>query len=152
MIVYRIAHTNYANNISGESASKQKENRWNSFGTPMLYTAESPALCAVELHQYLPPFYFPKDYSLITIELPETEILQIEDDFFEDGSWIDHQFATQSIGDYFIQSNEYLVLKVPSAMITNCWNYLINPKHKAFKKVKIKEISTFPMEGKLFQK
>ena len=151
MIVYRVCGSKYSNNISGESSKKQKNNRWNSFGTPMLYTSDSPALCAVEIHQYLPPSFVPKQYSLLQIEIPDEDILLVDASFFESEKWIDEISITQTLGDFFIQENKFLVMKVPSAMISACFNYLINPNHKDFSKVKIIESLAFPIEGKLFK-
>lgn len=151
MIVYRISKTKYADNISGQSAKKQSHNRWNSFGTPMLYTAENIALCALEIHQYIPPSYPPLNYSLIEIEVPEVDFLIIDKDFFKEPNWIDEIQTTQNLGDYFIESNEYLVMKVPSAMVAHSYNYLINPNHPDFERIFIKSIQPFPLDGKLFR-
>ena len=59
---------------------------------------------------------------------------------------------TQILGDYFIEESEYLIMKVPSAMISSCYNYLVNPNHKNFRKVKIINTIAFPIKGKLFKK
>jgi RES domain-containing protein len=152
MIVYRVCGAKYSTIISGEGARKQKNNRWNSFGTPMVYTSESPALCAVEMHQYLPPSFPPMGYTLLEIEIPDTEPLVIGNSFFENVSWIGNLRNSQSLGDYFIRENQYLVMKVPSAMISSCYNYLINPNHQDFNQVKIINTMTFPIAGKLFDK
>lgn len=152
MIVYRICNSKYAKDISGESSRKQESNRWNSKGTPMLYTSESPALCAVEIHQYIPPSFIPLNYSLIEIEIPDTEPLLVDEAFFKEKKWIDDLKTTQAIGDYFVDKNEFLILKVPSAMVSYCWNYLMNPNHKDFNQVKILKTNPFPLTGKLFTK
>ena len=152
MIVYRVCNTKYATNISGESARRQTDNRWNSLGTPMLYTSDSPALCAVEIHQYIPPSFPPQNYSLLEIEIPNCEILTLEEAFFKNQNWIEQKTITQSTGDEFVQQNDYLVMKVPSAMIMACYNFLINPYHTNFGKVTIVNTRKFPIEGKLFNK
>lgn len=152
MIVYRVCSSKYANNITGESARKQTTNRWNSFGTPMLYTSDSPALCAVEIHQYVSPSFPPRHYSLLEITIPPCKPLQIEEAFFENGNWISNINTTQAIGDSFVEESKYLVLKVPSVMITACFNFLVNPNHQDFLKVKITKTISFPLTGKLFKK
>ena len=153
MIVYRVCSSKYSDNISGESSRKQRSNRWNSYGTPMLYTSDSPALCAVEMYQYIPPSFVPLDYSLLKIEIPDADPLLVDGSFFTDPNWIYNTKTTQSIGDYFINENKYLIMKVPCAMITDhCFNYLINPMHEDFKEVKILETLSFPVDGKLFNR
>jgi len=152
VIVYRVCNSKYATNISGESARRQTNNRWNSLGTPMLYTSDSPALCAVEIHQYIPPSFQPKNYSILEIKLPDCKILTLGKEFFANEYWIVNKNITQSMGDQFVKQNEYLVMKVPSSMIVACYNFLVNPYHKNFNEVKIVNTLKFPIEGKLFRK
>lgn len=152
MIVYRVCNTKYAADISGESARRQTNNRWDSLGTPMLYTSASPALCAVEMHQYIPPSFPPKNHSLLEIEILKRKIFTVEEAFFANEDWMKNIAITQAIGNQFIQQNDFLVMKVPSAMITACYNFLLNPNHKDFAKVKIINTIQFPIEGKLFKK
>ena len=152
MIVFRTCGFSHSDDISGESAKNQHENRWNSFGVPMLYTSESAALCALEIHEHLPPNCIPDNYRLLEIEIPDDELLYVDDDFFEDQDWVDDIATTQAIGNYFIKNTEFLIMKVPSAWVFSCWNYLINPNHKDFNKVKIIKNTLFPIEGKLFSK
>lgn len=137
------------NDISGEGARKQATNRWNSFGTPLLYTSESPALCGLELSKIIHPGFSPKNYKLLEIEIPDFVPLEIDDNFFRK-DWQNDITTTQMLGDYFIDENKFLILKVPSIWIYNCFNYLINPNHSDFKSVRIINNSPFEFKGKLF--
>lgn len=53
------------------------------------------------------------------------------------------------IGDKWIQSHQSLVLKVPSIILPEEFNYLINPLHKDFNKVRIENISVFDFDKRL---
>ena len=68
------------------------------------------------------------------------------------GNWnsFPHSYKTQKIGDMFIAENELCVLKVPSAVVKGDFNYLINPYHPNFKKIKILNSSKFPFDVRLF--
>ena len=46
---------------------------------------------------------------------------------------------TQYIGEQFLQSKHNLALKIPSTVISEEWNYIINPKHPSFKQLKVKK-------------
>ncbi len=152
MKVYRLAGANYKHDISGLGAAKIHTNRWNSFGTRILYTSESPALCAVELHKIFPPNVLIKNYHLLEIKIPDTKPLTIDQSFFDiKGNWTKNIYLTQQLGDYFITENKDLVLQVPSVWIQHCFNYLINPFHPDFNKVKIVKTYPFPFVGKLFK-
>ena len=58
---------------------------------------------------------------------------------------------TQKIGDDFIKVNQYLVLKVPSVVAFGDFNYLINPEHTEFSRVKIIDINPFGFDQRLFK-
>ena len=150
MNVFRICSEKYNNDISGNGARKQYSNRWNSYGTPMLYTAESAALCAVELSKVYNPYSKIHKYYLLEIEIPNNEPLIIDESFYDE-NWTHNIHISKSLGDYFISENEFLTLKVRSIWIQNCYNYLINPNHVDFKKVKIINKYSFPFKGELFK-
>lgn len=88
MIVYRLCKKAYVADLSGSGAMKMSGNRWNSLGIPMLYTAESAALCAVELYSYVPPSSPPLDYWLQIIVLPDVEIAEVDPGFYQT-VWVD---------------------------------------------------------------
>ncbi|MEP6646803.1 MAG: RES family NAD+ phosphorylase, partial [Saprospiraceae bacterium] len=49
----------------------------------------------------------------------------------------------QIIGDDFVEQNEAAVLKVPSSIVHEEFNYLINPNHRDAKRIIVR--STSPM-------
>ncbi len=51
---------------------------------------------------------------------------------------------TQSIGDVWIKESKTAVLKVPSAIVPGDSNFLLNPGHKDFKKIKL--LRTLPFQ------
>ena len=55
----------------------------------------------------------------------------------------------KSIGDRFIESNKYAALKVPSVFITDEHNYLLNPAHPEFKKVRITSEKPIRIDNRL---
>jgi len=148
MIVYRISNSLYSNDISGTGA-KLNGSRWNSKGIPMLYMSENISLAVLEM---LVHTNF-KDYSisldLLYLQVPEegqteVNISKLKTNWREDYSY------TMFIGDEFIRSNRYLLLKVPSAVIHEEHNYLANPRHHDFKKIKISKIKSFDPDKRLF--
>lgn len=58
---------------------------------------------------------------------------------------------TKKIGNLFIDTLEFCVLKVPSAIVKDDFNYLINPYHTQFKKIKIVDVTDFPFDKRMFQ-
>ncbi|OCX50757.1 RES superfamily protein [Mucilaginibacter sp. PPCGB 2223] len=153
MILYRLSKQQYINDLSGRGA-ELTGGRWNSKGIPVLYTAESRALAAIEIAVHIPLGILPSNYHLATIQIPDIERaarINIED---LPSRWDAHPFIkiTQQVGDNFVKANKHLLLQVPSATVKGDHNYLINPRHADFSKVKIIGIEPFEFDSRLFKK
>jgi len=149
MIVYRIANPLYSSDISGNGA-RLNGARWNSKGIPMLYTAVYISLAALEMlvHSSF------KDYSialdLVYIHFPENETIKEINSSKLKQNWINDPEYTRFICDEFIKSKQQLILKVPSAVVNEETNYLINPLHQDFKKIKVEKIKSFHTDKRFF--
>jgi RES domain-containing protein len=150
MIVFRLSKSKYSNDLSGRGAERSG-GRWNSKGVAMIYTSESRALCTTEIAVHTPLGNLPVDYEIISLEIPDPLIGEVENSSLPDG-WnsIPHSHVSQQIGDRFVTDTIYLVFKVPSAVVRGDYNYLINPNHKDISKVKIIEIIRFDFDERLF--
>jgi len=152
MIVYRLAKQKYSDDLTGIGA-ELSGGRWNHKGTRILYTSDSRALCTAEIAVHIPIGLIPKDYYLITIEIPnEVKIQELDLKSISKG-WEDFPYSgiSQDIGDKFISKGEFLILKVPSVVVQGDFNYLINPGHKDFGKIKIKKKERFSFDERLFK-
>ena len=153
MIVYRLTRSRFKNDLTGKGA-EIAGGRWNSIGIPVLYTAESRALCALEIAVHTPLNVVPEDYLMITIHIPdkaekkEIFIKNLPSDW---KSFPETRY-TQTLGDSFFKEGKYLALKVPSAIIQGDHNILINPFHKDFHQVKVVSIDPFEFDQRLFIK
>ncbi len=152
MKVFRLSKKKYAEELSGKGASKSG-NRWNSKGTEIIYTSESRALAMSEILVHLSLATLPKDFVMITIHIPDSlKFKEINHQILPE-NWNSHppNNSTQKIGDAFIDSKDFCLLKVPSAVVKGDFNYLVNPFHKDFKKIKISEIVNFPFDERIFK-
>lgn len=153
MIVFRLAKSRYCLDLSGKGAEKTG-GRWNSKGTSIIYTSESRALCTAEIAVHIPLGILPKDFNLVIIEIPDSVKVKkiILNQLPQDWNSIPHSGSTQEIGDAFINEQKYAVMKVPSALVPGDFNYLINPAHPDFKKIKIIDSVAFVFDQRLFLK
>lgn len=151
MIVFRICQRQYRNDLSGEGA-RRFGGRWNSKGTPMVYTGETRALCSSEIAVHTPYGIIPEDHFMVSIEIPKhIAIAEIKQkDLPKEWNHFPHQEITQKLGDSFIEEGKHLVLKVPSATIQGEHNYLINPNHPDMKSVTIIQTEPFTFDKRLF--
>jgi len=153
MLVYRICNTLYANDINGIGA-KLYGGRWNNAGNAVVYTSSSRALAALEVLVHLPPKNVkPIDFSIVVIEVPENSMEEISyAEIYNELKVNGLNSNFKSIGDNWLKKNTSLLLKVPSVVMPEEFNYLINPLHKDFHKVKIKETKLFRFDERLVVK
>ncbi len=149
MIVYRICNIQYSKDLSGTGA-KLFGGRWNSKGLGMLYVTENISLAVLEMLVHSQFKDFTIELSLLSISLPNaTEVKEIKISKLKQ-DWIFDNSYTKFIGDEFIKSQNNLLLKVPSAVINDEHNFLINPMHADFKKIKIAATKQFRSDKRLF--
>lgn len=151
MIVYRISKGKYKDDLSGTGAELYG-GRWNNKGVKMLYTASSIALAMSEVAVHVPYGILPKDYYVISIEIPESLTETLDMSLLEGKNWqeIPHSFETQTIGDNFINEGTNLALKVPSVVVPGDYNLILNPNHKDYGKVKVVEVKPFGFDKRIF--
>jgi RES domain-containing protein len=141
MIVYRIEREKYLKTtLTGTGASMSRGYRWNSQNTKMVYTAESRALATLEVSVHLDLSEdLPTDRYYVEIDIPDDITLQevkIED-LPEGWDSKPPTLITQTIGDDFVHQKGAAVLKVPSSIVPQEYNYLINPNHPDAGKIKV---------------
>jgi RES domain-containing protein len=150
MIVYRISNALYKEDISGNGAAINGA-RWNSKGVRLLYSGEYISLVILESLVHLRENNIPQNQFLLTLYLPDNEVPEINISKIKN-NWQEHINYTQWIGDEFISANKSLALKVPSAVVPQENNYLVNPFHKDFKKVKITYSELLNLDKRLLGK
>ena len=139
MDIYRIAQEKYADDLSGNGAWLYG-GRWNSEGFYAVYAASSRSLALLEVLAHTPSKMLrEKEYFLITLSIHlNAPPLKIEQSQLQTG-WDapDIRLFTQKSGDQFLTDQNNLLLSVPSVIMPEENNFLINPNHTDMKKVKI---------------
>lgn len=151
MEVYRITQEKFANDLSGNGA-RLFGGRWNSEGMYALYTAGSRSMALLETlaHSNI-KLLTEKNYILVTISVPEDATIkiitpqQLEDDW--DKLLANH--STIQTGDSFLAENKHLLLQVPSVLIPEENNFVINPLHPLMENVHIKSMRVLNINNRL---
>jgi RES domain-containing protein len=153
MRVYRIERKKYLDTtLKGVGAALTEGYRWNSLHTFLVYTAESRALATLEVSVHLDLNEdLPTDRYYVEIDIPEdVKILELSvEDLPENWDAKPPAMETQYIGDDFVSQNQAAVLKVPSCIVQQEFNYLINPNHPDTKKIKVVSTQTFTFDRRL---
>jgi RES domain-containing protein len=155
MIVFRIEREKYLKTtLTGIGASMTEGYRWNSLNTRIVYTADSRALATLEVSVHLDLSEdLPVDRFYVEIEIPDD--ITIQEVNLEDlpDVWNSKppSLITQTIGDDFVYYNDAAILKVPSSIVPQEFNYLINPNHEDASKIKILSTARMIFDSRLKQ-
>jgi RES domain-containing protein len=136
MKLFRIAKTIYASDLSGVGA-KMYGGRWNKPGIAMLYTSEARSLAILELIVHFNASTALKlDYSFLTLEIEDHLIVDLNTSLLSSSFLRINENSLWEISEeYFIKKN-VLALRVPSVVIPEEFNVLLNPNHNNFSKIK----------------
>ncbi len=149
MEVFRITHKKWSKQLTASGFPA----RWNSGGVFIVYTAESRALAYLEsvVHRGLADFSIP----FIMMEILVPDELKIKEISTKDllSGWSEigdlGYRKCQPIGDNWISRAESAILKVPSAIVVKESNYLLNPNHPDFIKIRIKSEEPFIFDDRI---
>ena len=122
--------------------------RWNSPGTPVIYVSEHESLAALELLVHLTP---PHDqYLSFRLEWEDqlTEHFPVKNLPSQWKAEPPH-FQTMQIGDAWVRTGKSVALAVPSVLSASEMNFLLNPKHADFKKIKISQPVEYRFDSRL---
>jgi RES domain-containing protein len=144
-VAWRLASARYPP-LAGEGA-RLVGGRWNSPGFPLVYASESLALALAESLVHIPG-PLPRDYAAFKLQFPDAHI-EILDRASLKSDWSEDIGYTRAIGDQWIQQNRTLALAVPSAILFESMNILINPNHPAANLVVVVDRQPFRFDPRL---
>ncbi len=151
MEVFRISKEKHAN---ADLKASGAANRWNVEGQYVIYTGWTRSLSTLELVVHRNSIAIDQSYKVMVISIADEDHLYSTvklKQLPENWRSINAYTQLQQIGSEWYENRKSLVLKVPSAIITNEHNYVINTKHEDFTtKVKFVRTEHFFWDKRLF--
>ena len=139
LTVWRILTTRFADSaFSGEGAGRYG-GRWNRKGVPLVYTAGSQSLAMLEMLVQDQPLR--ARYLMIPAEIPTDLAIARVTTGQLDPDWRDAAAleALRALGTQWAEGLTTAVLAVPSAVVPAETNYLLNPRHPDFARIRVGE-------------
>lgn len=153
MKVYRIERERYLSEVlKGFGAAQSRGSRWNSFQTRLVYTAASRALAILEIAVHLDISEdLPKDRFIVEIEIPDYISIQKTaiDSLPVGWNRVPPGKASQAMGDDFVRKRISAILQVPSVIVPQECNYLINPLHDDIQSIAVTGIHPLVLDHRL---
>jgi len=153
VIVWRITRAG-KKTLSGEGA-RLYGGRWNSEGRAAIYSSATLSLAVLEYLVHLEPSEIPSDLVTLKIEIPdEPGVGAVADPArFDDRDWRMTPAPPwqAELGDAWLEDGTFLWLAVPSAVVPEERNILVNPAHRKFGKVRVRSERPFPFDLRLLK-
>ena len=149
MLLYRIGHTMYAKNLDGEGA-KINGGRWNDIGAPCIYSSVSRALALLEYTCHVKKHLIPRDLSFVTYDVPDHSLETYTIGQLP-GNWKQwpQPKEPRDFGTAFLKANKFLLYVIPSVVIEDEMNVIINPAHPDMPLVKIIDVKDYAYDLRL---
>jgi len=153
MRVYRLIRARWVSQaLTGEGA-RRYGSRWNPKGVPMLYTASTLSLAALETLVHFAIDTAPVDYVALTIRVPDDAVERVaNEDLPADWYATPPPVRCQQLGARWAANAQSLGLAVPSVVVPSEDNILLNPLHPDFANVVLEKQDPFLFDSRLLEK
>lgn len=140
MLGWRLCRRPYAD-LTGEGA-RLHGGRWNPPGHGVVYLAADPALCVLEVrvHLDLPLKLLPEDYVLMAVDLSNLAVERVPDLPTE----------PRAVGQDWLAAGRTPLLAVPSVIVPESANLLLNPAHPASSAARLHSLRPFAFDARLW--
>jgi len=150
---WRIVSANHKDKAYTGDGARVHGGRWNSKGVAVVYTADSLALASIEMIVNLPAPKMLQKYVRISAYISLDLVLELSEvDLPEDWNSRPISPSTRAIGDRWVKEQSSAVLRVPSIVVPDEYNYLLNPNHPDFVKIEIGKPIIYYFDTRLTKK
>ncbi len=150
MRCWRITTANWT--LDKECIGARREGgRWNPVGYPVMYAGTTIEICALEKYVHLAGVMHPP-LRLVSVDIPDdARLLYIPKLSELPDQWAALPIGTESqeFGKRWIEAADTLAMQIPSAIIPEAANIVINPKHSAYRRVQLQIVRDFVFDARM---
>lgn len=146
MVLWRISKRETLDGTGGLFASA----RWHTRGRRIVYLAESPAgsLLEVLVHLEVDPRHAPVGMKILKVNAGSASAATLPPHALPD-DWRKNIAASRQLGDEWLAASSSALLRVPSAIVPETMNVLLNPEHPDAARLKLLKIEDFDFDERL---
>ena len=122
--------------------------RWHHAGAPVVYLAETPSGALIEVCAHTSANDIPPSFTLLKVVGPDLPFDEIELASLDQG-WASRVEITRDLGSEWLKRGSSALLRVPSALVPESANYLLNPLHKDAGLFRIEKSYQYPFDARL---
>ncbi len=150
--VYRIVRKPYSKTPLDGEGPYRFGGRWSSPGTRIAYTAEHLSLAMIEYFVHIEVSDPPKDLVIVAADIPDDVSRVVLTPRKLPAYWrrVPAPPGLAAIGDGFVAERKSAVLVLPSALVPSESNWLINPLHPEFPRIRVHPPEPFDYDARFF--
>ena len=150
---WRLVKARHAASAFDGEGARLHGGRWNSPGTRVVYVSSSRSLAALELLVHLEIAEALEHYAVIEVRIPAQSIARLDRRRLP-ADWRDDRppAALRALGDTWVQQQRSVALEVPSVVVPEETNYLLNPAHPSFRTLAIGPARPFRYDARLVRR
>ena len=147
--LWRLYRTRHGPGLDG-TGGLFAEGRWHALGERVVYFGGSAAIVVLERLAHTDPDLLPNDLRLARFEFSEP-VLETEVEEFATlpANWSRDADATRHIGGQWRQRGSACLLAVPSAILPEERNFVLNPEHPEAKRLRLVRERRFAFDPRL---
>lgn len=147
--VYRIVTQRYARDAFSGEGARLYGGRWNPKGVRVVYAASSRALAMLEMLAQDQPLR--ARYVIIPAKIPASVPIERLPVAKLPANWMasGQNDALRALGIDWIRRARTAVLCIPSAIVPSEFNYLLNPSHVDFVRIKVGDMEVLKTDSRL---
>lgn len=149
--VYRLTKIRYQNLIFSGLGGLYADGRWTLRGHPVIYTSASISLAVLEYTINYRRRGWVSASVLGRATIPDNVTIDAVNPDVLPRNWFaaDSPPKLREFGQRWLHASESAILKVPSAIVVEEWNYILNPQHPDFKKLVLQKPKKFHFDRRL---
>lgn len=153
MRIWRLTTRKFAATAFTGVGNRKAGSRWVPEGLLAVYTSQYISTAVLETLVHIDPGHFGNNHVLIAADIPEEIAIDEVDVAALPSNWRElyEDDTLQQVGKDWINRASSAVLIVPSAVIPQEHNIIINPLHPDFAKIHINEPEKFKFDGRLIK-
>ncbi|MDN5942702.1 MAG: RES family NAD+ phosphorylase [Nitrospira sp.] len=153
MRVWRIIPKLHLSQVIDGEGARQFGGRWNQLGTRVVYTSATLSLAALEFLVNLDRDTEPDQLVAISADFPDDMHVEHIEVSNLPKKWRSYPVPEelQDLGTAWVASASTAVLVVPSAVIPDERNYLLNPAHPDFKRFRFNKPEVFRFDSRMWK-
>ncbi len=146
---YRLSLRRYGSRAFGGEGARHAGGRWNPRGIPGVYTSATLSLAALEFLVHLSGPRDAPDLVFFRLEFDARLISEVR--LPKNWRKLGLQ-STRALGRAWLEEASWPVLRVPSFVVPSENNFVLNPLHADFRKIRISRAAPFALDPRLYEK